>query len=272
MGDEPTHYDVLKVSQDADTDIIRAAYRVMAKKYHPDTFSGEAPPAASQAMSRLNLAHEVLSNPDRRAEYDRSLQREQHSRPLPSPEPEPEPQYFDYAPEPEPDREDEPPSVMTWMEYWDYPPTRKIILIAAICTGVIVAVITYLVILLLISGEKQSLVAVIVVCVAGATVMLTSQPRTSWIALIVASAMVVSFSAVPTSIYAGVALGLLAIAILVSRMGFPGVMAIQAEIVQSKRDRAEWIRERDRRARAVQYAEKARARRQAREERRNRRQ
>ncbi len=67
-----THYDTLKVSRDAPIEVIQAAYRSLARKYHPDhdrsrTAENEA------AMKAINAAYEVLSDPARRAAYDRDL-------------------------------------------------------------------------------------------------------------------------------------------------------------------------------------------------------
>ena len=60
------YYAILEVAPDAEPDIIRAAYRILAKRYHPDH------PAGSQArMAELNGAWELLRDPERRALYDR---------------------------------------------------------------------------------------------------------------------------------------------------------------------------------------------------------
>ena len=59
------HYRILQVDPIAESDVIRAAYRVLAQRFHPDISGGDA------IMKRLNAAWEVLGHPDRRAEYDR---------------------------------------------------------------------------------------------------------------------------------------------------------------------------------------------------------
>jgi len=66
------YYDVLQVSSNAEPEVIDAAYRRLARKYHPDANAG---PDATERMRELNEAYEVLSNPARRAEYDRARQR-----------------------------------------------------------------------------------------------------------------------------------------------------------------------------------------------------
>lgn len=63
-----THYDNLKVARNAPPEVIRAAYKILAQKYHPDRNPGDA--AAARAMKFINAAYEVLSDPDRRREHD----------------------------------------------------------------------------------------------------------------------------------------------------------------------------------------------------------
>lgn len=71
IGRVRTHYDNLKVAENAPPEVIRAAYRALAQKYHPDVNPGDA--QAAQIMLMLNDANDVLSNPRTRAEYDRKL-------------------------------------------------------------------------------------------------------------------------------------------------------------------------------------------------------
>jgi curved DNA-binding protein CbpA len=61
-------YDLLQVSPRATLGVIRAAYRALARDYHPDT---NATPGAARYMLRLNEAYDVLSDPVRRARYHR---------------------------------------------------------------------------------------------------------------------------------------------------------------------------------------------------------
>jgi curved DNA-binding protein CbpA len=66
MPDEhPDLYRVLQVDPAADPDVIQAAYRVLARKRHPDLVGDE------QGMKALNAAWEILGNTERRARYDR---------------------------------------------------------------------------------------------------------------------------------------------------------------------------------------------------------
>lgn len=76
-----THYDSLKVTEDAPQEVIRAAYRALCLKYHPDLCGGG--PQAQRRMQTLNEAYGVLSDPHRRADYDGMLHRQRHPAPPP---------------------------------------------------------------------------------------------------------------------------------------------------------------------------------------------
>ncbi len=65
-GHEPDYYGVLAVTPAADDETIRQAYRRLARAYHPDV-AGEA---GAETMKRINAAYRVLSDPERRREYD----------------------------------------------------------------------------------------------------------------------------------------------------------------------------------------------------------
>lgn len=65
---QQTHYDTLKVSRDAPIEVIRAAYRALSQKYHPDRNPTDS--AAADFMGLLNNAYEILSDPDRRHAHD----------------------------------------------------------------------------------------------------------------------------------------------------------------------------------------------------------
>lgn len=69
------HYKVLKVSPDAPAEVIRAAYKVLASKYHPDKCPGDD--AAARMMQYINAAYAVLSDPEKRREYDESHARDE---------------------------------------------------------------------------------------------------------------------------------------------------------------------------------------------------
>ncbi|MDK3025456.1 J domain-containing protein [Cupriavidus taiwanensis] len=67
-----TYYDTLQVAKSASDGVIRAAYRSLSQRYHPDKHPDKLQ-WANQMMVRLNEAYGVLSDPSRRAAYDRRL-------------------------------------------------------------------------------------------------------------------------------------------------------------------------------------------------------
>lgn len=63
-----THYDNLKVSRNAPYEVIRAAYKILSQKYHPDKNLGDKD--ASRIMAIINTSFEILSDPVKRKEHD----------------------------------------------------------------------------------------------------------------------------------------------------------------------------------------------------------
>ncbi|MCP1621508.1 DnaJ domain-containing protein [Pseudomonas nitroreducens] len=63
-----THYDNLMVARTASAEVIRAAYKSLTQKYHPDKNPGD--PQAARIMAMINQAYEVLSDPQRRRSHD----------------------------------------------------------------------------------------------------------------------------------------------------------------------------------------------------------
>src|ERR1041384_6883801 len=64
-----TPYEVLGVKPDATADEIRKAYRKLAKQFHPDLNPGK--PAAEARFKAVTAANDILSDPEKRARYDR---------------------------------------------------------------------------------------------------------------------------------------------------------------------------------------------------------
>ncbi len=62
-------YDVLGVPRDADADTIKKAYRKLAKQYHPDLNPGDA--GIERKFKDVSVAHDLLSDPEKRARFDR---------------------------------------------------------------------------------------------------------------------------------------------------------------------------------------------------------
>ena len=78
-----TYYDILEVSPQAEDIVIRAAYRALAQRYHPDK-SSEPKESAELRMRAIQEAYEVLSDPVRRVAYDASLSGDDHQPYFPS--------------------------------------------------------------------------------------------------------------------------------------------------------------------------------------------
>jgi molecular chaperone DnaJ len=61
-------YDLLGVDRDADADAIKKAYRRLARQFHPDV---NPDPESQERFKQISAAYEVLSDPQKRAAYDR---------------------------------------------------------------------------------------------------------------------------------------------------------------------------------------------------------
>lgn len=64
-----THYDTLKVTRDAPANVVKAAYKTLCQTYHPDKYVGDST-TADQMIKALSQSYAVLSDPEKRAEYD----------------------------------------------------------------------------------------------------------------------------------------------------------------------------------------------------------
>ncbi len=67
MASSKDYYETLGVSKDASADEIKSAFRKMAKKYHPDI---NKEPGAEAKFKEIGEAYAVLSDPDKRRQYD----------------------------------------------------------------------------------------------------------------------------------------------------------------------------------------------------------
>jgi DnaJ-class molecular chaperone len=66
--EQKDYYQILGVEQNAAPEQIKDAYRKMAFEYHPDRNAGN--PESADTMKRVNEAYAVLSNPEKRRDYD----------------------------------------------------------------------------------------------------------------------------------------------------------------------------------------------------------
>jgi curved DNA-binding protein CbpA len=69
MSDQIDPYKILQVDSEAEDEVITAAYRRLARKYHPDLAASSD---AADRMTRINAAWELIGDPAKRAAYDRS--------------------------------------------------------------------------------------------------------------------------------------------------------------------------------------------------------
>ena len=67
------YYEILEVSQNASSEVIEKAYKALAKKYHPDANLNNTK-EAEEKFKEISEAYEILSNANKKAEYDYDLQ------------------------------------------------------------------------------------------------------------------------------------------------------------------------------------------------------
>jgi len=65
-------YEVLNIKTNANEKEIKKSYRILAKKYHPDTYQGDKN-FAQEKMQEINAAYDTLSNPELRKKYDEKI-------------------------------------------------------------------------------------------------------------------------------------------------------------------------------------------------------
>ncbi|HEX2658609.1 MAG TPA: DnaJ domain-containing protein, partial [Polyangia bacterium] len=69
MTTERDYYEILGVAKDADAADLKRAYRKLAMDHHPDRNPGNS--EAEARFKEASEAYQVLSDPDKRARYDR---------------------------------------------------------------------------------------------------------------------------------------------------------------------------------------------------------
>ena len=75
--DSYSYYDVLGIKQDADDNAVREAYRVQARKWHPDRAGDKNKKASEQRFQLVNQAYISLQTEPQRKAYNKFLKQEQ---------------------------------------------------------------------------------------------------------------------------------------------------------------------------------------------------
>ncbi|WP_263262263.1 J domain-containing protein [Pseudomonas sp. RIT-PI-S] len=78
MPEVPTHYANLRVARNAPPEVIRAAYKALMQKHHPDRNPGNQ--EAERIVKLLNDAYAVLNDPAQRARHDLWIAKQKESR------------------------------------------------------------------------------------------------------------------------------------------------------------------------------------------------
>ena len=66
------YYEILEIKENASEEVIKAAYKALAKKYHPDSFQGSSL-EREKSMAQINEAYRVLSDETERRLYDQKM-------------------------------------------------------------------------------------------------------------------------------------------------------------------------------------------------------
>lgn len=70
---EKNYYDILEINKNASPEIVEKAYKILVKKYHPDLQEENLKNECEEKIKEINKAYEILSNPEKRKNYDLNL-------------------------------------------------------------------------------------------------------------------------------------------------------------------------------------------------------
>lgn len=70
---DENYYDILEVNKNASPEMIEKAYKLLVKKYHPDLQENNLKIEYEEKIKKINEAYEVLSNQEKRKNYDLTL-------------------------------------------------------------------------------------------------------------------------------------------------------------------------------------------------------
>ena len=68
------YYEILEIDKNASKEVIEKSYKTLVKKYHPDLQPEDKKALAEAKIKQINEAYEILSNEEKKAEYDKTLQ------------------------------------------------------------------------------------------------------------------------------------------------------------------------------------------------------
>lgn len=74
------YYEILEVNEKASKEVIEKAYKVLAKKYHPDLYTASKKIYADQKIKEINEAYQILSDDFLREQYDNELYKQNQSK------------------------------------------------------------------------------------------------------------------------------------------------------------------------------------------------
>lgn len=77
---EENYYDILEVNKNASPEIIEKVYKTLVKKYHPDLQENNLKNNYEEKIKKINEAYEILSNPEKRKNYDLKLKNNEISK------------------------------------------------------------------------------------------------------------------------------------------------------------------------------------------------
>ena len=74
---DKNYYDILEINKNASPEIIEKAYKTLVKKYHPDLQENNLKNEYEEKLKKINEAYEILSDPEKRENYDLNLKSNQ---------------------------------------------------------------------------------------------------------------------------------------------------------------------------------------------------
>ena len=77
---EKNYYDILEINKNASPEILEKSYKTLIKKYHPDLQKDNLKIQYEEKIKKINEAYEILSNPEKRKNYNLQLENSEISK------------------------------------------------------------------------------------------------------------------------------------------------------------------------------------------------